>query len=185
MRVIAGSAKGTTLRSPGGLKIRPTSGKVKEAFFNILGNRVLDAFFLDLFSGIGGMGIEALSRGSSFSVFVEKERKCVKIIEENLKQSRLFDRAAIFRYDVHIALKLLSKKGFRFDIVYLDPPYLYTAILKLICDLDKFDLLVPGGVLGIERDSRDLTKWVEFSPFPFWQRKKYGNTQLVLFQNMQ
>ena len=184
MKVIAGTAKGTILKTPGGLKTRPTSGKVKAAFFNIIGEQVLNTCFLDLFSGTGGMGIEALSRGSSYSVFVEKERFCVKIIKDNLKKSRFLDKAAVLHNDAHVALKRLAKQGFTFDVIYIDPPYIYRAISKLIADLDKFNLLVPGGVLGVERDSREPIEGIHFLPYSFWQKKRYGNTQLLLFHNV-
>ncbi len=184
MRVIAGTAKGIPLKSLPGLKTRPTSGKVKEAFFNIIGNQVFDSFFLDLFSGTGGMGIEALSRGGFFSVFVDKERRCKQVIKDNLRRSALLERAEIIVCDAHGALKKLSPRGFQFDIIYIDPPYLYSDFSRLLLELDKLSLVATGGILGVERDSRDLAKWIDSSPFQLWQRKKYGNTQLFLFANV-
>ena len=183
MKVIAGSAKGTILKTPRGFSTRPTSGKVKGAFFNIIGKQILDACFLDLFAGTGGMGIEALSRGCSYSVFVENKHVCIKLIKDNLKKSKVFDKAAVIQSDVHIALNRLSKQGFKFDIIYIDPPYLYETILELIADLDKLNLLAPGGVLGVERDSRNCIEGIDYLPYAFRQRKLYGNTQLLLFQN--
>ncbi len=182
MRVIAGSAKGTRLKAPGGLKTRPTSSRVKEAFFNIVGQRILDTTFLDLFSGSGAMGIEALSRGSAQAVFIEKDRVCAKIITENLARCRMLDRSVILTRDAHLALSLLSRKKCKFEIVYIDPPYHYPGIFDLVSQLEKDQLLVTGSLVGLERDSRSDEKWSRFSSFSLAQRKKYGKTQLILFE---
>ncbi len=182
MRVIAGSAKGTRLKAPGGMKTRPTSSRVKEAFFNIVGQRVLDATFLDLFSGSGAMGIEALSRGSAQAVFIERDRVCAKIIMENLARCRMLDRAVILTRDAHLALSLLSRKKYKFEIVYIDPPYQHPGIFDLASQLEKDQLLVTGSLIGLERDSRSDENWSGFSSFSLVQRKKYGKTQLILFE---
>ncbi len=182
MRVIAGLAKGTRLKAPGGMKTRPTSSRVRGAFFNIVGQRIHGATFLDLFSGSGAMGIEALSRGSAQAVFVEKERVCAKIIMENLAHCRMLDRAVLVKQDAGLALSLLSRKGYKFEIVYIDPPYLFPDIFDLVSQLAKDQLLKTGSLIGLERDSRSNADWSGLSSFLLAQRKKYGNTQLILFE---
>ncbi len=178
MRVIAGSAKGTKLSAPHGLQTRPTSGRVKEAFFSIIGERVLDAFFLDLFSGSGALGIEALSRGSLYTVFVEKEPTCVQVIRNNLNRCRLMERAMIVKEDVSRALALLSARSLKFSLVYIDPPYKFRPLSGLLTDLDKMNVLLPGCLLTLERAGRERVDWTDLQAYTPLQCKKYGDTLL-------
>lgn len=122
MRVIAGSARSLKLKTPDGMDTRPTTDRIKETLFNIIGPSVCDSVFLDLFSGSGGIGIEALSRGAKEAVFVEKSPKAMKCIKENLKFTHLDDRAFTVLSDVMTALLSLEGKKI-FDIVFMDPPY--------------------------------------------------------------
>ncbi len=122
MRVIAGSAKSMPLKTIPGMETRPTTDRIKETLFNMLQSYMCRCRFLDIFSGSGGIGIEALSRGADFCAFVEKNRKAVKIIEENLKFTRLEDRARIFDRDAMTALRLLEGEEL-FDCIFMDPPY--------------------------------------------------------------
>lgn len=122
MRVIAGSARSLQLKSLPGMDTRPTVDKYKETLFNVLSNYIPDCTFLDLFSGTGNIGIEALSRGAKEAILVENNKKAVKIIEENLKHTHLTEGAKIMETDVFYALALLEKHD-PFDIVFMDPPY--------------------------------------------------------------
>lgn len=123
MRVIAGSARRRNLVCPSGDQTRPTTDRIKETLFNILQQEIPDARFLDLFSGSGGIGIEALSRGCSEAVFVEKGREAVSCIKTNLKNTRLEDRGRVMSMDVMQALRRLDQSGQAFDIIFMDPPY--------------------------------------------------------------
>ncbi len=122
MRVIAGSARRLQLKTLDGTDTRPTQDIIKETLFNVIQNEVPGSRFLDLFSGSGAIGIEALSRDASSAVFVENNRKAVSIINENLTFTRLADRAEVITGDVMIALQQIERKG-RFDIIHMDPPY--------------------------------------------------------------
>ena len=121
VRIITGQAKGRYLKVPRGWGGRPTSDRVKESLFNILGPLVPGASFLDLFAGTGSVGIEALSRGASRAVFVENDRQAVRAIRENLAQTGLGDRAEVLPLDVLAAAGKL--KGQKFNLIFLDPPY--------------------------------------------------------------
>ncbi len=130
MRVISGRAKGHHLKVPKGTYVRPATDLVRGAIFSILENMTQDwAQVLDVFSGSGAMGIEALSRGAGWADFVERERRCCDIIKENLEQTRLADQAHIYCCSVSKALSFLDKE---YSIIIMDPPYADTSIGKVI-----------------------------------------------------
>ncbi|HIY30379.1 MAG TPA: 16S rRNA (guanine(966)-N(2))-methyltransferase RsmD [Candidatus Mediterraneibacter avicola] len=122
MRVIAGSARSLRLKTLDGMETRPTTDRIKETLFNIIGPTVYDSIFLDLFSGSGGIGIEALSRGAKEAVFVEKNPKAMSCIRENLKFTRLEPKAVTVTGDVLDALYRLEGEKV-FDLIFMDPPY--------------------------------------------------------------
>lgn len=122
MRVIAGKARRLNLKTVPGMDTRPTTDRIKETLFNILQPELLECRFLDLFSGSGGIGIEALSRGAGEVVFVEKNPKAAACIRENLAFTKLADSGKLLNMDVLQALRSLEGKG-TFDIIFMDPPY--------------------------------------------------------------
>jgi len=135
MRVIAGSARRLQLKTPEGMDTRPTADRVKESLFNMINPDIYDCKFLDLFSGSGAIGIEALSRGAAKTVFVDKSKVCTDIIIENLKFTRLYENAQIINKDVIEAIDDLGSKNTVFDIIFLDPPYaggFYERVLNMI-----------------------------------------------------
>ncbi len=121
MRVIAGTARSMPLKTPDGIGTRPTTDRIKETLFNILQPYTGDCIFLDLCSGSGGIGIEALSRGAKRAYFVENDRNVIKYLEENLKFTKLSDRAVILRQDAADALCQIREN--EADIIFMDPPY--------------------------------------------------------------
>ena len=135
MRVITGSAKGRPLKTVKGRDVRPTGDRVKGSLFNVIGPRVVDADFLDLFAGSGAIGIEALSRGAHSCIFVELMTPHLRVVEANLKETGLMDRAELLRRDARAALLDFAGRGRRFDLIFVDPPYgkeLVPAALELI-----------------------------------------------------
>ena len=120
MRVTGGISRGQRLKAPAGSHVRPTSDKVKQALFNILGENVVDAVFLDLFAGAGGIGIEALSRGAGRVVFVDASRESLGVITQNIEQTGFKERSQTV---LSKAESFLQKKTGPYDIVFLDPPY--------------------------------------------------------------
>lgn len=134
MRVITGSARGRRLLSPEGYDVRPTTDKVKESIFNIIQFDVQDAIVLDLFSGSGQLGIEALSRGAQKAYFVDSSRKSLEVIKSNIELCRFQNSAQTFFSD---AFSFLTSTSEKFDIVFLDPPY-----HKKLCD-KALELLSP------------------------------------------
>lgn len=122
MRVIAGSARRLLLKTIPGNDTRPTTDIIKETLFNMLAPDLEGSVFLDLFSGSGAIGIEALSRGAKSAVFIEKNSLAAKCIRENLEHTHLSDRAKLINGDILYGLKKIENKEI-FDIVFLDPPY--------------------------------------------------------------
>ena len=122
MRVIAGSARSLRLKTLDGMDTRPTTDRIKETLFNMIGPSMFDCVFLDLFAGSGGIGIEALSRGAREAVFVENNPKAMMCVKDNLKFTKLEGKAVTLTTDVMNALyKLEGEKVF--DYIFLDPPY--------------------------------------------------------------
>lgn len=121
MRVIAGTARSLPLKTREGKDTRPTTDRIKETLFNMLQPYVAESVFLDLFSGSGGIGIEALSRGAKHAYFVENDAKAIECILDNLKFTRFTDRATVLKQDVVSTLSNISEK--EADVIFMDPPY--------------------------------------------------------------
>lgn len=155
MRVIAGQYRSRILKSLKGLELRPTSDRLRETLFNVLRDRVEGSHFLDLYAGTGAVGIEALSRGSSLAVFVERHPPAVALIRKNLDSLGIETRAEVVRSAVapflekHAAAPGGSARSF--DLVFLDPPYAlaeeYLLALQLLASASVVD---PGGLVIVE-----------------------------------
>jgi len=150
MRVIGGTAKGRRLATLRTIALRPTPDRVREALFNILGRRMIDARVLDLYAGSGAIGLEALSRGAQGVVFVEAHEPACRLIEKNLDLCRLRERAMVWRGDVLKALTALQAEGQRFDLIFLDPPYRTPLAEDSLGRLGDSLLLAPDGLVVAE-----------------------------------
>jgi 16S rRNA (guanine(966)-N(2))-methyltransferase RsmD len=178
MRVVAGKAKGISLKTPDGMATRPTADRVKEALFSILHFDLPGAEVLDLFGGTGQLGIEALSRGASECVFVDEREDACKIIRENLKRTGFTNQASVLRSDYAAYLKKCSKK---FDIIILDPPYAEIFLENSLKMITEIDILNSGGIMVAERPLGKELPW----DFPGYQRSKdykYGKTLITLYR---
>ncbi len=154
MRVIAGAAKGHRLETTEGMATRPTTDRIKETLFNIIAFDLPECSFLDLFSGSGAIGIEALSRGAETAVFVENAAECQRVITKNLQHTKQQDKAKLLKMDVLSALDRLAAEGQVFDIIFMDPPYasdLYGTVLEKIAEKG---LLKQNGYIITERSSQ-------------------------------
>jgi 16S rRNA (guanine966-N2)-methyltransferase len=132
MRVISGKFRGRKLRSPRGFRLRPTSDRLKETLFDILGPAVSGTVFLDVFAGTGAVGLEALSRGSREVIFIESSGEAADLIRRNLELCGVTTAYRIIERDVFTALRALGRQGFRADTVFLDPPYEWQAYHDLL-----------------------------------------------------
>ncbi len=176
MRVIAGTRKGHTLAAPRGLDTRPTSDRVRENVFNLVGP--LDgAAVLDLYAGSGAYGIEALSRGAVRAVFVERDADAVRTIERNLDRLRLTG-ARVVRGDVLATLAQEAAAGRKYDLVLVDPPYGMYPELEPRLARSLPPVLAADGLLVVETDARvepDL-------PLPLRTSRKYGQARIAVFE---
>lgn len=179
MRVITGMARGRKLKAPKGMTTRPTSDRVKEALFNVLGSRIVDSKFLDLFAGSGGVGIEALSRGAKLVTFVEENPKVIDVINDNLIVTGLKSRATIYRSNAYRAMEKLQGQEC-FDIIFLDPPYLKGHETECLQQIERCKLLSPEGLVVVESSKRDeLPQTV--GTLTLQKSQHYGDTKLTYY----
>lgn len=180
MRVIAGQAKGIKLKSLKGLDTRPTSDRVKESLFNILAPYIEGSKILDLFSGTGNLGIEAISRGASFAYLVEKNKKCFNIIKENITKAKLNSKINILIKDAFIALKEFGKINESFDIIFMDPPYLKGFIIPCLQEIHSNNILNDNGFIVIEHDVKDILP-EKVQNLVKIKERRYGNTMISFY----
>lgn len=152
MRVIAGEHKGRRLAAVPGKGTRPTTDKVKESIFNMIGPYFDGGWALDLYAGTGGLGIEALSRGAERAVFVERDAKAFAVVKQNVEACRLEGSAELYRMDADRAIRTLASRGHAFDLVFLDPPYAHQKIAEEIRLFQQFGLLADGAWIVAEHD---------------------------------
>jgi 16S rRNA (guanine966-N2)-methyltransferase len=176
VRVIAGSRKGHKLVAPRGLDTRPTSDRVRENVFNLVGP-VDGARVLDLFAGSGALGIEALSRGATTAVFVEHDADAVRTIERNLDHLRLTG-ARVVRGDVARTIADEATVGAKYDLVLVDPPYGMLTEIQPSLARHLPQLLAADGLLVVETDARTEPEL----PLPVRTSRKYGHTRVTLFE---
>jgi len=182
VRVIAGSAKRTTLKMPGQGKVRHTADRVKEALFSMLGSGVQEAEILDLFAGSGALGIEALSRGGAYCVFVEKDKRVMGTLKKNLEHTKLLEKAFLINNDVYKGLKLLARKGIAFDYIFMDPPYGQQLEFDALEEICSFKLLKSCGIVVVESHKKQMFPDM-VSSLKKIRCEKYGDTLLTLFNN--
>ena len=178
MRVVAGSARGTVLKTPEGMLTRPTADRVKEAVFSILHFDVQDAVVLDLFGGTGQLGIEALSRGAKRVVFVDHQQKACELIRENLRRTKFTGQGTVVRSDY---LEYLKRAREKFDIILLDPPYAEIFLENALNCIAEIDILRDNGIIVTERP---VEKALEVSMPGFTRSRdyKYGKTLITLYR---
>lgn len=182
MRVISGTAKGRSLKAVPGMNTRPTTDKVKEAIFSMIGPYFDGGHVLDLFAGTGGLSIEALSRGMDRAVLTDIEKKSIDTIKHNLEVTGLSGQAEVYRNEAARALKVLHKREARFDLVFLDPPYRLKVIKDLIEQLDHNSMLNPDATIVIEHDAED-TYSDPIGRLEWVRRAEYGDTAVTIYRN--
>lgn len=181
MRVIAGTARSIQLKTIDGMDTRPTTDRIKETLFNMIAHGLCDCTFLDLFSGSGAIGIEALSRGSSKAVFVEKNPKAVTCIRENLAKTRLADQAQVIAADVYTALQQLN--GYQsFDYVFMDPPYNHSLEKQVLEYLAQTNLLNPDALIIVEASLETDFSYLDELGYSLIKRKEYKTNAHVFLE---
>lgn len=177
MRVISGIAKGTKLNSIDDLSTRPTLDRVKEPLFSIIQNHLQDANVLDLFAGSGALGIETLSRGSKHCTFCDKSYKSIQMLKENLKKTRMEEKATIFNSDYK---KCLEQQKEKFNIIFIDPPYKFDIAVDSIKRIIDLKLLAKEGIIILETDEEERElKELEKVDLEVYDVRKYGRVRLI------
>lgn len=184
MKVISGSLKGKSLKTLKGLDIRPTPNKVKEALFNILGDKIVDARFLDLFAGAGSVGIEALSRGAGEVLFVENDKKAVQLIKENLERCGIKEQCDIVFQNGIDFLKAMKKNPQKFDLIFLDPPYHTSSGESAMEEIGKADILAKDGLVILEHFHKMEIKETH-GILKRYRERRFGDTCLSFFNKEQ
>jgi 16S rRNA (guanine(966)-N(2))-methyltransferase RsmD len=179
MRVIAGEAKGLTLKPVPGKGTRPISDRVKESLFNILGRRVLGCHFLDLFAGTGSVGIEALSQGAARVVFVERARSAVRVIRENLAYTGLAEWADVVHADVFDWIPRCEEQ---FDIIYVAPPQYRGLWSDTLSMLDRHSRLTPRGLIVVQIFPKEF-ELLALEHYAVVDQRTYGSTLLCFYQH--
>ena len=179
MRVIAGTARSVPLIAPPGLDTRPTTDKIKETLFNMINFDLPDSVFIDLYSGSGAIGIEAISRGARHAYFVENNRKAVECIKANVVKCRFQDEATIITRDVSDALYEIHAKA---DIIFMDPPYESGNEANIMRQLKTSNILKDDTIIIIEAMmERDLSD-IEALGYEMYKEKLYKSNKHVFFR---
>lgn len=179
MRVIAGSARRLLLKTVDGMDTRPTTDRIKETLFNMLQPQIPGCQFLDLFSGSGAIGIEALSRGADLAVMIENNPQAVACIRENLGTTRLEERAVVMACDVLTGLKRLEGHNYRFDLVFMDPPYHHGYEEQVLGYLAHSPMVSDETVFVIEASRETDFGWLEEKRYHMIKSKEYKTNKHV------
>ena len=182
MRVIAGKARRLQLKTITGLDTRPTTDRTKETLFNIINNSIPNSTFLDLFSGSGAIGIEALSRGAKEAYFVENNRVAVQCIRENLKFTKLEKDAVVIRSSVLEAIKKMADEGKYFDFVFMDPPYNHLYEKDVLIFLGKSVLIDKSSSIIVEASLETDFSFAREIGFELIREKKYKTNKHVFLR---
>lgn len=179
MRVISGEFRGRRLKSLEGKNTRPTTDKVKESIFNMIGPYFQGGRVLDLFAGSGALAIEALSRGIDDVVCVDHHFGAIKVIKENLALVKADKRATVLKMDANQALDRLMTEQQTFDLVFLDPPYAKQQIVEQM--IKMIPLLNPDALIVCEVD-KEVALPDDVAQFDLKRRATYGITEVVIYE---
>ena len=177
MRVIAGTARSLPLKTPEGMDTRPTTDRIKETLFNMLQADIPGCVFVDLFSGSGGIGIEALSRGARKAYFVENAPKAISCIEQNLTFTKMTDRAIVLKQDACSALNNIYEKTV--DIIFMDPPYASEQEKSVLHFLRGMHYLTDDTIIIVEAALKDDFAWAEELGYTITKEKCYKTNKHV------
>ncbi|WFR59856.1 16S rRNA (guanine(966)-N(2))-methyltransferase RsmD [Anaerocolumna sp. AGMB13025] len=182
MRVIAGKAKRLTLKTIDGLETRPTTDRIKETLFNMINQELADCDFLDLFSGSGAIGIEALSRGARSAVFIENSKAALDCIKLNLHNTGLLAGAMVLALDVISSIRTLELQGRVFDIIFMDPPYNQGLEQKVLNALEHSSIVYRNTIIIVEASMDTSFDYLDKSRFQIYREKEYKTNKHVFIE---
>jgi len=182
VRILGGESRGRKLLGPKGLRFRPTTGRVKESIFNYLNQKVEGSRFLDLFSGTGALGLEALSRGAKEIYFIEKSSYSINLLSRNIDLCGYKAKTRIFKGDVFEVVKKLGRVNEIFDIILADPPFKEGFHSKILSTVSQSEVLLPKGLLVIEHESHDKDDGHhQLEPI---KQKQFGASVVSIYQKL-
>lgn len=181
MRVISGKFRGLRLAAVPGMSTRPTTDKVKESLFNMIGPYFEGGVALDLFGGSGGLAIEAVSRGMDAAIIVDRAYPAIKTIRQNIKKTHSDSQFTVIKQDANHAMKLIQKHADRFKLVFLDPPYAKQQIVDNMQSMISLGLLESGAIIAAETN-QEANLPLELDNFEFVKRQSYGITVLTIYR---
>ncbi len=182
MRVIAGEARRIPLACPSGKDTRPTTDRIKETLFNIIQEDVPGSEFLDLFSGSGAIGIEAVSRGAKRATFIEMAQEPIACIKKNLEKTKLFSKSVLLPVEVTYGIRKLSSEETKFDIVHMDPPYNKGLEPKILGLLSESSLLYKGTLVILETSGSDSLDFIDQSKYSIQNIKEYKTNRHIFLR---
>lgn len=180
MRIISGIAKSRKIKMDSKLGIRPVSDRVKQSLFEILKYDITGAVVLDLFAGTGSLGLEAASRGAKEVFFAEKDARCLKLIEGNVKNLGFSKICKIIKGDASLAIKNLKDNKYLFNIIIADPPYQKDLIKKTLQNLSGNDILNSGGIIVLKRHKKETVD--AGLKYEVIKERNYGDTVLTFLR---
>ena len=178
MRIIAGTARSLPLKTIEGKDTRPTTDKTKETLFNVMQFDVPGAYFLDLFAGSGQIGLEALSRGAAYAVFVENSRKAASCIEDNIRFTKFDKVSKLMMTDAVTAVRTLEGK-YKFDIVFMDPPYNQEQERRVLEQLSRMKYVTEDTLIVVEASLETDFSYLSEIGFTLQKEKKYKTNKHV------
>lgn len=176
MRIIAGTARSLPLRTVEGLDTRPTTDRIKETLFNVMQNDVPGAYFLDLFAGSGQIGLEAVSRGARYAVFVENNKKAAACIEDNIRFTKFDKETKLIQSDVITALRSMEGK-YQFDIIFMDPPYNQLHEKEVLEYLRTSSLMKEDTLIVVEASLDTTFEYLEEMGYTLNKLKTYKTNE--------
>ena len=182
MRVIAGKARSLRLKTPEGLDTRPTTDRIKETLFNMLQPYLPDGIFIDLFSGSGGIGIEALSRGAAHAYFVENNKDAIACILDNLKFTRMEEDATVLKQDVLSALSGIHEK--EADVIFMDPPYGQDFEKHVLTRLKDMPYVTENTLIVVEAMLKTDFSYTEDLGYSLEKEKTYKTNKHVFLKKV-
>jgi 16S rRNA (guanine(966)-N(2))-methyltransferase RsmD len=181
MRVISGTFRGRRLKGPKGLELRPTGDRLKETLFNILAPHISGAVMLDVFSGTGAIGIEAISRGARRVLFIDHNPASIGLIRHNLQACGIEEGFDVLREDAFRFLRSRAREGSQADIIFLDPPYDWLPYHDLLKLAVKPGVLAPGGMAVIEHIRRAVLP-EEGDGYRLFREVRHGDSCLSFYR---
>lgn len=181
MRIIAGTARSLPLKTIDGLDTRPTTDRIKETLFNMIQQDVPDCYFLDLFAGSGQIGLEAVSRGAAKAFFIENAKNAAACIQDNIRFTKFEDACTLLQTDVISGLRTLEGK-YRFDLIFMDPPYKKELEKEVLTFLSHSSLVKPSAKIIVEAALETDFSYTEELGYTVLKEKCYKTNKHVFLQ---